>query len=60
MAQLIGYCTANGGTAKNYDYFAQVVTQDDIEQHRNELLQKHKGMDVYFTVRKRIKEKLTP
>ena len=60
MGELIGYLTLNGGEAVNYGYYDTVLTQQDIEQHREQLKQQHPGYDVLFTIRKPKGSKLTP
>lgn len=41
MAQILGYCTVNGGSAKNYQLTKEVINQSEIEGLRKELEEKH-------------------
>jgi len=56
MAQLLSYTLANGRKANNYPYHAEVVTQKEIEQHRNDIKRKVNvgghNYEVFFSIRK--------
>ncbi|MFK5971274.1 MAG: hypothetical protein QM487_14305 [Candidatus Marithrix sp.] len=41
MAKLIGYCTDNGVKSGNYEYYAEVETQTEIEKQRSIVFRRH-------------------
>ncbi len=41
MAELLGYSIVNG-RAKNYEFNAEVKTQEDIDSYRDKLMKRHR------------------
>lgn len=56
MAELIAYTLLNGKRGKTFDYYKQVASQQEVEEYRSELQEKHKGKEVRFTTRQKILE----